>query len=130
MNGRQRLVHSGYGPTVFVRQQDEVSVGNLPVPDDSGGWHVEIRSIVRPELILRECGNGLQQHLCRFRRRLHTRAQVKPDKCALGDGACRKSVPLAEPRRSARVQAVFGRRQCDQDIGIQQKDLTLRHQAL
>ena len=127
MNGSQRLVHSGYRAAVFPRQRHEVGVSDLPMPDDSRGRHVEIRNIVGPEFVPREGGNGFEQKLCGFRRRLHTGAQVEPEKRALRDGACCKPVPLAEPRRRARVQTVFGRRQCDEDIGVEQVDLTLRH---
>src|ERR1035437_5118972 len=112
---------------MFPRQQHKVSVSDLPMPDDSRGWHVEIRNIVRPEFVPREGGNGFEEKLRGFRRRFHTGAQVETEKRALRDGAWCKPVPLAEPRRSARVLTVFGRRQCDEDIGVEQVDLTLRH---
>ena len=35
----------------------------------------------------------------------------------------------AEPRRRAGVQTVFGGRERDQDIGIEQVDVTLRHRG-
>ena len=127
VNGSQRLVQSGYRPAVFPRQEHKVSVRDLPMPDDSRGWQVEIRNIVRPEFVSGEGGNGFEQKLRGFRRRVHTGAQVEAKERALGDGAGGKPVSLAEPRRRARVLTVFGRRQCDEDIGVEQVDLTLRH---
>src|SRR5262245_31253340 len=50
-----------------------------------------------------------EQELYRFRCRLHTGAQVETKKRTLRDGACRKPMPLDEPCRRTRVQAVFGR---------------------
>jgi hypothetical protein len=79
---------------MFPRQQHKVSVSDLPMSGDSRCWHAEIRNIVRPELVPRERGNGLEQELCGFRRRLHTGAQVETEKCALRDGACCKPVAL------------------------------------
>jgi hypothetical protein len=103
MNSSQCLVHCGDRTAVFPRQQNKVCVSDLLMPGDSRGWYVEIRSIVGPELVPREGGNGLEQKLGGFRRRLHTGTQVEAEKRALRDGACCKPVPLEELRRRARV---------------------------
>src|SRR5437016_3259133 len=100
------------------------------MPDDSRGWHVEVRNIVRPEFVAREGGNGFEEKLRGFRRRLHTGAQVETEERPLRDGACCKPAPLEEPLRRARVQTMFRRRQCDEEIGVEQVDLTLRHREL
>src|ERR1017187_2153828 len=82
------------------------------MPEDSSGWQVEIRKIVRPEFVPREGENGFEQELGGFRRRLYTGAQVETEKRDLRHRACCKPAPLEEPRRRARVLTVFGRRQC------------------
>jgi len=122
----QRPVHGGYRAAVFPGQQHKVRVSDLPMPGDSRGWHVEIRSIVRPEFVAREGGNGSDQMTGGFRGCLHAGAQVEAQERALRDGARCKPVPLEEPCRRARVQTVLGRGQCDEDIGVEQVDLTLR----
>ena len=80
---RQPLIHSGKQTGVLSCEQRKVSAGDLPMPDDPFCWYVEIRSIVWPEFVPGQGGNGFQKEFCEFRRRIHAGPEVEADEGAL-----------------------------------------------
>jgi len=93
---------------MFLRQEDKVAVGHLPVPDNASGGHIEIRGIIRPEVVSSKGVNRFQQQFRRIRRGSLARTKMEANQRALSNRTCRKPVAPAKPCCGALVQTVSG----------------------
>ena len=102
-----------------TRQLSEVRVGHLAVADDSGGWHVRVGDVIRPEFMSWISGNATKDIAGRLRGL--TFADQKSHQAALGDRTGSEALRMAgEPCLSRRVTDVIVHHQGDQHVCVQQ----------